>query len=200
MRLSVSFCALILTYSAFGQGLNDAVMSVANSMEGGGYKWASSGSPKDIYFNGEKILSKSAEGTFCSGYTFATAFDVLHQNGKLDHLTVDQARWLQRNWYGTNAQSAETQCLYTLQELGLGDKVDLTDALTGDFVQFWRNNGSGHSVIFLAWLFDDSGNISGLKYRSTQRSTNGIGDREEGIGNEASDINLDRVYIVRLSD
>lgn len=182
---------------SFGQGLNDEVIKIANSYEGGGYKWSSSGTPKSIYFKDSKILSKSAQGTFCSGYTFTVAFDALDQAGKLDHLSVDQVKWLQRNWYGTNNASAETQCLYSLAFLNLGEKVNLSDAKAGDFVQFWRNNKSGHSVIFLDWVKNED-EIIGIKYRSTQKSTDGIGDRIETIGTDDKDINLNRLYIVRL--
>jgi len=41
------------------QNLNDQVMEIANSYEGGGYKWSSTGVPKSIYFKDIKILEKS---------------------------------------------------------------------------------------------------------------------------------------------
>ena len=183
----------------FAQDINKDVLEIANSFSGGGYKWSSTGVPKSIYFKDTEILSKSAEGTFCSGYTFMVAFDALEKNNLIDDLKVDQIKWLQKNWYGTNETSAETQCLYSLEKLGLGKGIKHPDAIAGDFVQFWRNNKSGHSVIFLSWVRDKSGKITGLKYRSTQKSTNGIGDRTESVGSDEKDINIDRIYIVRLN-
>ncbi|MCP4460953.1 MAG: hypothetical protein GY816_23475 [Cytophagales bacterium] len=186
------------TVSVPAQGLNDQVMKIANSYEGGGYKWSSSGTPKSLYFKDTKILSKSVEGTFCSGYTFTVAFDVMDNNQLLDDLNLSTVKWLQRSWYGSTEESAESQCLFALKKLKIGTEVLHTNAKAGDFVQFWRNNESGHSVIFLDWIKNDSGEISGIKYRSTQRKTNGIGDRVETVGIGESNIDIDRLYIVRI--
>lgn len=188
-----------LLLSGFAQDLNGEVLKVANAFEGGGYKWSGSGTPKDLIFDGTKILSKSPQGTYCSGYTFMVAFDVLNASGKLDGFDVSTVKKLQQNWYGSNEASAETQCLMALEKLGLGKGVTLEQAMPGDFVQFWRNNKSGHSVIFLSWVKDSTGKITGIKYRSTQKLTDGIGDRIETIGAGEKDINSERVYVVRLN-
>ena len=198
MRNFLTLIFVISLARLSAQGLNSEVMKIANSYEGGGYKWSSSGVPKSIYFKDSKILSKSAQGTFCSGYTFLVAFDALEKTTRMKALDVADVKWLQRNWYGTNEASAETQCLYSLDKLKLGYEVSNSDATAGDFVQFWRNNKSGHSVIFLNWIKDESGEITGIKYRSTQKSTDGIGDRTETIGDGERDININRLYIVRL--
>lgn len=199
----MKFLSFLIPILLFGdlhaQSLNSRVLEIAKSLEGGGYKWSSSGVPKSIFFKNSEILKKSNEGTFCSGYTFMVAFDALLESGKIDHLEVDDIKWLQRNWYGTNAESGETQCLFSLEKLKLGMGVMHADAMPGDFVQFWRNNKSGHSVIFLDWVKNASGKIIGIKYRSTQKSTNGIGDRIETIGNGEKDIDIKRLYIVRLN-
>lgn len=197
MRLFTPFF-ILLSSLCFGQ--NEDVLKIANSYSGGGYKWSSTGVPKSLYFKDTKILSKSSQGTFCSGYTFTVAFEAMEGRALLDGLSVDQVKWLQRNWYGTNEASAETQCLYSLDKLGLGEEIAHAQAKPGDFVQFWRNNKSGHSVVFLDWVKGPSGEITGIKYRSTQKSTNGIGDRTETIGKSERDINIKRLYIVRLKD
>jgi len=189
----------IVSISAIrAQDVNEHVLKVANAYSGGGYKWAGSGTPKDLIFKDTKILSKSAEGTYCSGYTFMVAFDVMNENGLLNNLDVSTVKRLQQDWYGSNEQAAETQCLLALEKLGLGKGVSFTDAKPGDFVQFWRNNKTGHSVIFLGWVKDDLGTITGITYRSTQKLTNGIGDRTETIGTGEKDINQKRVYVVRV--
>jgi len=190
---SVTFSGCLLA-----QNLNDQVMEIANSYEGGGYKWSSSGAPKSLYFKDTKILAKSAEGTFCSGYTFTVAYDVMTNNQLLEDLALPTVKWLQRSWYGSTEESAESQCLFALTKLDIGRKIAHKDAKAGDFVQFWRNNKSGHSVIFLDWIKNDIGKITGLKYRSTQKKTNGIGDRIETVGNGERDITIDRLYIVRI--
>lgn len=198
MKFQVFLISFLMVAMLQAQSLNSRVLQIANSLEGGGYKWSSTGVPKSIFFKNTEILKKSNEGTFCSGYTFMVAFDALLESKKIDHLDVDDIKWLQRNWYGTNAESAETQCLFSLEKLGLGMPVLHAEAEPGDFVQFWRNNKSGHSVIFLDWIKDSSGKIIGIKYRSTQKSTNGIGDRTETIGIGDKDIDIKRIYIARL--
>lgn len=184
--------------SAQAQDLNERVLSLAKAYSGGGYKWAGTGTPKDLVFNGTKILSKSPEGTYCSGYTFMVAFEVMKEHGLLDGLDVATLRRLQQNWYGSNEQAAETQCLMALEKLNLGRGITFDEARPGDFVQFWRNNKTGHSVIFLGWVKDTNGHITGIKYRSTQKLTDGIGDRTETIGVEEKDINKERLYVVRV--
>jgi hypothetical protein len=193
-------CALILS-GLTAQDLNDQVLKVARAYEGGGYYWkGSTGTPKELNFQNTRILSKSTQGSHCSGYTFMVAFEVLTDNKLLDGQSVTTIKQLQGNWFGTTEQSAETQCRMALENLGLGKAVKMEDAKPGDFVQFWRNNKSGHSVIFLGWKRDTSGKITGINYRSTQTMTNGIGDRTETIGSGDKDINAQRVYVVRLKN
>jgi hypothetical protein len=52
--------------------------------------------------------------------------------------------------------------------------------------------------VFLAWEKDNKGKITGLKYRSSQKLTNGIGDRIELVGSGEKDINLKRIYVGRI--
>ena len=49
----------------------------------------------------------------------------------------------------------------------------LEDARAGDFLDFSRNNKTGHSVIFVDWVKDDSGKITGFKYFSS--NSKGVG-------------------------
>lgn len=42
---------------------------------------------------------------------------------------------------------------------------NLYEAIPGDFVQFWRTNKSGYSVIFLEWE-KNANEIVGIKYWS----------------------------------
>ncbi|MCX7958887.1 MAG: hypothetical protein N3B13_07555, partial [Deltaproteobacteria bacterium] len=70
-----------------------------------------------------------------------------------------------------------------LVKYGLGEKVDDFSKLQpADFVNYDRTNGTGHSVIFLNYLYDDGtsgteykSNATGFRYFSSQGSTNGLG-------------------------
>ncbi len=181
-----------------GQELNGDIVELAGAYEGGGYRWKGSGTPRRLVFQNHTILEKSPVGTYCSGYTFTVAFEVLEKYQLLDGLTHDEVKQLQMMWYGATEQSAETQCQYALEQLQLGTSIPFEDAGSGDFVQFWRNDGSGHSAIFREWIVDDAGRHLGLNYRSSQKITNGIGNREEYWGENQKQINIDRIYFARI--
>ena len=116
--------------------------------DGGGYEWKGSGVPEDIRFGDATILQKG-KATYCSGFTFAVVMKSAEQRGLLDGKLLDDIRTFQKNWYGTTKESGETQCAYALEQLGIGHAVKAEDARSGDFLQLWRTNKSGHSVVFL---------------------------------------------------
>ena len=148
--------------------------------DGGGYdeSWKGSGSPEDIVFKGREILAKGAKGTYCCGFTFAVGMRMAASRGLLAGKSVEQVQRFQREWYGATPASREKQCVAAAQNLGIGHEVTLEEARPGDFVQFWRASGTGHSVVLLRLLRRD-GKLIGLEYRSSQGSTNGIGNRTE---------------------
>jgi len=197
MRLLLIFLLNSFLFSA-QVAYNDFVVKEANIYEGGTYVWKGSGCPIDLVHKDEKILSKSPVGTHCSGFTFTVVFNTLKENQLLDLLDLSQIKEFQNHWYGNTEIGAESQCVYALTKFQLGKKIEFEDAKPGDFVQFWRNNKTGHSVVFLAWVKDEKGKITGLKYRSSQKLTNGIGDRIETVGFGEKDINPKRIYIGRL--
>jgi len=184
--------------SVLGQPLNDFVIKEANKYNGGTYKWSGSGCPVDIVLGEKVLLQKSTIGSHCSGFTFTVLFNTLKAHGFHEKMNFEQWKSFQQHWYGNTTIAAETQCLYALETCELGRKVELDQAQSGDFVQFWRNNNTGHSVVFLAWEKDEKGRIIAMKYRSSQKVTNGIGDRTEPVGKGEKDINPKRIYVARL--
>ena len=182
----------------FAQPFNDFVVKEACKYQGGTYKWAGSGCPVDIVYGEKVLLPKSSIGSHCSGFTFTVLFNTLKEHNLHDKLDFEQWKNFQQHWYGNTSIAAETQCLYALTTCNLGKKIELEEAQSGDFVQFWRNNNTGHSVVFLSWERDEKGKIVAMKYRSSQKVTNGIGDRVEPIGSGEKDINKKRIYVVRI--
>jgi len=169
--------------------------------DGGGYEWKGSGVPEDVRFNDKVILAKG-QATYCSGFTFAVAMKAAAERGLLTNKTTDQVRGFQKDWYGATKESGETQCAYALEKLGIGKPVAIKDAKPGDFLQLWRTNKSGHSVVFLEWV-TEGGRPIGVKYRSTQTLTNGIGDRTEyftGIPGKKGSVDPKRLHFGRLKD
>ena len=188
------------------EGSNATVLGVAQAIaDGGGYnrQWKGSGTPREIVFKSKKILSKG-HGTYCSGFTFTVAMDAMEKLGLSEDKTVEQIKSFQRNWYGNSDIEVvrEKQSQIAVVELGVGRAVKSIDARAGDYLQFWRSK-TGHSVVFLGWIKEkneDTGEriTVGLRYRSSQGSTNGVGDVEERFKGSGGSVDRERMYFARL--
>jgi hypothetical protein len=198
----VSFAA-VSALSEAGRAAD--VVDVARSFpDGGGYDkaWKGTGVPEDVLFNKERILARDDQGSYCCGYTFAVAMKVATERGLLRGKSVEDIRKFQKQWYGATEESAETQCVLAAETLGIGKEVATQAAQPGDFLQLWRSNKSGHSVIFLDWVRRD-GQPIGLKYRSSQGSTDGIADHVEyfaGVEGVKGSVLPERLHFCRLNE
>lgn len=188
-------------------GRGQAVLEIARSFkDGGGYVWESgSGAPRAIEHDGEIILKAQERGTYCSGFTFSVAMQAAAERGLLKGKSVDDVRRFQKEWYGAteDEEARAKQCALAVERLGVGREVkQLKDARPGDFVQIWRTNKSGHSVVLIDWV-REGGRIVGIKYRSSQKSTDGIGDRVEYFADAPGrngKVDRSRVYVARLDE
>lgn len=182
-----------------------AVLEVARSFkDGGGYIWeGGSGAPRAIEFGGETILKRQEKGTYCSGFTFSVAMQAAAERGLLDGKSVEEVRRFQKEWYGVPKDAQEKQCAVAVERLGIGRHVkELESAKPGDFVQIWRTNKSGHSVVLVEWVREGE-RIVGIKYRSSQKSTDGIGDRIEYFSDATGrdgKVLRERTYAARLNE
>lgn len=86
--------------------------------------------------------------------------------------------WMVENANASGAADA-------LRNFGMGEKTTFEEMEPGDFMNFNRTSGTGHGVIFLAYL-DNQGNevltyspgVTGFKYFSSQQTeTHGLGFR-----------------------
>jgi hypothetical protein len=183
---------------------NTDVLEIARSYrDGGGYdsSWKGSGVLAEIRFKDERILAKG-NGSYCCGFTFAVAMDSAASRGLLRDKSVDEVRAFQKRWYGATEESREIQCALAVEMLGIGERVDVEKARAGDFLQFWRTNKSGHSVVFLGWI-EEGGERVGFRYRSSQGSTKGIGDRVEyfaGVEGKDGAVDPKRMYFCQLNE
>lgn len=181
------------------------VLAAAQAIpDGGSYVWTNgSGVPRDIRHEGELILKAQEKGTYCSGFTFCVAMETARERGLLKGKSADAVRQFQKQWYGSTKEAAERQCALAVEQLGIGREVkSLADAQPGDFMQIWRTNKSGHSVLFLDWVREGE-EVVGIKYRSSQKSTDGVGDRVEYFADvPAHDGKVDRqrTYVARLDE
>lgn len=194
-----------------------------------GYYWAPGsndtlhlGTTKNIDYLGVRISDvRENRGTHCVGVSWQVCMTVLQDwanangaNGKIQNLTVDDVKKFADRWFiKLDAQSGVTKiappeekgAAYALTSFNLGEEIPFDEAQPGDFVQFWRKDGSGHSCVFLKWVRDEEGNIIGVSYWGSQPQTNGIGsDTEYFDPYPNSDkpqrlLNRNRFYIGRLA-
>ncbi len=202
-------CFVALGTTALAAGRDDAkavdVEAIARTFpDGGGYnrKWAGSGTPEEVRFGDARILARGTDGTYCCGFTFAVAMRAAGEAGLLSGKTVEQVKRFQKEWYGATGEpeATEQQCAVAMERLGIGRRVAVDDARPGDFLQFWRKK-SGHSVVFLKWA-ERAGKRVGFTYRSSQGSTDGVGDNTEYFkdsGIDGGEVDPKRVYFGRLN-
>lgn len=155
------------------------------------------GSSRDVLVGETVLMRGNGKGeTYCCGLTL----EVYVAHAAPEAMKTKWAAgegWTEfkRAWFCRQLNSPGPE--EALIESGLGRKVTEEEALAGDFVQIWRNNKSGHSVIFVDWARSPDGKIAGLHYWSTQTSTDGVGFRAEAFGSEGSSVRRDILSIAR---
>ncbi len=194
--------------------LNAHVLAVLKSYPADGthgYYWPKKGAwlgfTRTLVYDGETIGEGDPKGRcHCSGITFEVFFRAWKRwckaSGKairIGRLDAAGVRAFVREWFGANGDRATLSAALTRHHLGRR-LTDWDDARPGDFVQLWRQSGSGHSAVFLAWTRDEDGSITGLRYWSTQSSTNGIGERSERFGDAGSMVKRDEFFLVRVGE
>ncbi|MFA6618632.1 MAG: T9SS type A sorting domain-containing protein [Candidatus Neomarinimicrobiota bacterium] len=149
------------------------------------YSWVSGykGVTKDLYYQGRLIANANADSsqsTYCCGITFEIWYRAMMRllddmnmpeninNMKASNFSSFISKWFVQEKNGDGPGIA-------LVDYGLGKKIDnMQDVKKGDFVQIWRTSGSGHSVIFINWTYNAEGDTTGMRYWSTQPSTQGV--------------------------
>lgn len=196
--------------TANSSSFNEVVLDILESYPRDGshdYYWPDDedwyGTTRDIYYLDELVAEGDSQGRcYCVGLTwevYLRAFDEVDRetggDGSLNGLSVDdlsdfRVDWFVRDLWGDGVGVA-------MDNYGLGDEItDVADLEPGDFVQFWRFSGSGHSVIFIDHIVED-GEIVGIEYWSTQSSTDGIDYNAEYFGASGSRIDPNYFYAAR---
>lgn len=170
------------------------------------YKWEGGyGVTQDVWYKGVRAARTDGDNTcYCSGLSFEcfvlpwNAYNAQYGHGQIGNIpngtTMEAFR---RVWYG-NFPETEKLAARAIPEWGAGVEItDWEEAQEGDFVQLWRNSGSGHNPIFVNWIRNSSNEITGVRYWGTQGSTNGIGYNEEDFGTWGSRMDRSRFYLAR---
>lgn len=157
------------------------------------------GATTDILLQGVSVMRGEPRArTFCCGLTLEVFCRVLANVDDLsDRITTETAPTLRKLWFCTQVNSPGPEDAMT--SFGLGARITSPDrALPGDFVQIWRANRSGHSVIFVDWAVDRSGRRVGIHYWSTQIATDGIGFATELFASGGKGVSEKLTSIARL--
>lgn len=182
--------------------VNALVLRIANSYpDGGTYRrdWgAGSGSPDEITHAGVVILPADEGGTYCCGFTLSVVMRAMEELNLLEQKTPEQVKRFQKLWYGSTSEDRQRLVTYAVEDLGVGREVNADEAKPGDFLQLWRTNKSGHSVVFTGWLTDGQGKRIGVKYRSSQGGTDGIGNAEERFAGHGGKVDAQKLHFARL--
>jgi len=133
----------------------------------------------DGYYGGELLFDGGGD-CFCSGHTleiFLAAYRLwLDDHGlEEDHLfqaggstlalgSVDVGEFYQ--WWQGFGVASYASSADAFETAGIGEVIDEEDwdeVLPGDYVNLSRSTGSGHAVIFVAWV-EEAGERIGLRY------------------------------------
>lgn len=169
------------------------------------------GVTENLYYRSRLLARAHPSGnraSHCVGLTFEVFFRAMQERNRKLGLDPDDFNGMNFDelfdflliWYVASGSKETNNIELAVEKYGIGMGVSrLEDARPGDFMDINRSNGSGHTVVFQNWIRSSNGCIEGVRYWSTQGSTNGIGFNTEyfdvsGRGN----VYFNRVYIARV--
>lgn len=190
---------------------NDYVLKVLHTYPIDGtypYSWTSEpnyvGITKDLFYKGEQfVIGDPEHRSYCSGMTFEVffqAYQLYNEEHGFDQIgqltTAQEMETLRLQWYGVNGDRNTVKT--ALQSNGLGfETTDLTNVQKGDFVQIWRRSGSGHTAIFIGWVYNAMDEIIGFNYWSSNGGT-GVGYRTEYFGPGEKDMLWEETFFMKV--
>lgn len=173
------------------------------------YSWVNTytGVTQNLYYKGEIIANANPDGSkscYCCGLTFENFFRsiqrLLSNLGRVEDvnsMTVADMKYFLHLWFVQKTWGDGPGV--ALERYGLGDVIkNRADVKSGDYLQFWRTTGSGHSVIFIDWMVNTNEDTMGIRYWSTQGSTNGINYNIEYFDGFGGTVDPDIMYFSRV--
>ncbi len=183
---------------AFERYIAPTVYEILEKDKGKGYTLSASGQhARDLFYNGTKIFSVNTGRSHCVGMTFQTLIMAMNRyysetkDGRVWNLPANAMSWepFKDCWYVNSPPGMGFSChgaRDAIVHFGLGIAIkNFSDLKIGDFVNYDRTSGYGHSVVFMKFLFA-GGKTSfvygtdavGFQYFSSQGSTDGAGFRD----------------------
>lgn len=142
------------------------------------------GVTEDLWYRGMVVAKAYPDGSrvsYCCGFTFEVFVRAMKLRNLQQGLDPDDFNGMTFNdlfnalqlWYVEGDGDSEQRAIVGY---GLGNAVtNFEDARPGDFLSYSTTPAGGHSVIFMGWLRDDQRHIIGLRYFSSNLSTDSIG-------------------------
>lgn len=166
-----------------GEFNKDVLEQISTIPSGGGYSLRGSATNIPLKIGDSSITNSKAKTSFCTGATYTVAMKVFQKHRVFDQMSDAQKKnfELQHNdnygfwgaWNNNYEGAGDANRL-----IKFGESVSSLDsACAGDFVNFNRKNGSGHSVVYLG---QEDGKIY---YWSSNKSTKGFGVSCEPVSN-----------------
>jgi hypothetical protein len=142
------------------------------------------GVTEDLWYRGMVVAKAYPDGSrcsYCCGFTFEVFVRAMKLRNIQNGLEPDDFNGMSFNdlfnalqlWYIEGPGDSEQRAIVSY---GLGTAVtNFDDARPGDFLSYSSTPAGGHSVIFMGWLRNEKNQIVGLKYFSSNLSSNRIG-------------------------
>ncbi len=148
----------------------------------------------DSILNPKKGPENTCITTMCTSASYAVFLLTLREMQSKGRLPLDVnieelGHTRSKGWKYFN-DMARPDLAMTELDIGRGkmiNKSEINDCSNknwpsaGDFVQFWRSNSSGHSVIFSNYLKNEAGENIGVCYWSSNSETKGLSHRCEAL-------------------
>ncbi len=161
------------------------------------------GVTQTLTYQGKELLRAHPSGnraSHCVGITFEVFFRAMQQRNRDLGIPVDDFNGMGydalfdfvMNWFAASGSKQNSNIAIAVEKYGIGKRLyDLEDVKPGDFIDINRQNGTGHTVVFINWIRDQN-RIIGLRYWSSQPSTGGISYNKEYLNA------IDHMYMVRI--
>lgn len=208
--------------AATEQDLNSYVLNIVKTYPVGRYPYLLNtdyanynGVTQNIFYQGTLLLRAHPSGSkasHCSGITFEVFYKAMQQRNKeaglspsdFNGMSFAEMKDFMLTWYVDNGPKPHSNIAVAVEKYGLGKQIHrLEQAKAGDFIDISRKNSTGHTAVLINWVWKD-GKIIGVKYWSSQGSTNGINYNQEYFnvrnanGVPYGNVLIDQVYIARV--
>lgn len=173
------------------------------------------GVTENLYYQGELLLKAEPNGSKasnCTGITFEVFYKAMQQRNKalglspedINGMTKDELFDMALIWFAAMGPKSQSNIAVAVEKYDLGNRItNLEELRAGDFIDFSRENNTGHAVVFLEWIREGD-RIIGFKFWSSQGSTHGINYKEEYFniknsnGQKYGNVIIENLHMARI--